>query len=106
MERTEARRTAGNALLPRYRKTLIKNYKDFLATSHELKSSPVHHKIMESIAKQMQTGKEFEKAVNNTMKQQKHAFDDLLEYDEDSSDEDSADEGETDEEVDTAEVDL
>ncbi len=97
MERTEARRTAGSVLLPRYRKTLIKNYKDFLASIHELKSSPLHHKIMESIAKQMEMGKEFEKVVNIIMKQQKHAFDDLLENAEESSDEDSTDEGETNE---------
>ena len=102
----DAARTEVNVILrPKYKKALVKEYKSLVQLMNDMKSSPTHKKIEESLHEYLDKGYSFDKALDRAIHENKYMFDALLEkFDEESEDSESEEEDENPEEEDDDET--
>ncbi len=96
MDDKEARQEASVAMMPTYRRHLIKDYKKILRTANGLEKSAIHKEIQNTIQWYLDKDYDFEYALNITMKKTRHLFDGVLDDDEDDDEDDGTDDEDND----------
>ena len=95
----KARKIATKKLIYKYAPALREKYSSLLKIAENLKDSPLHMKVMNTIEKFVDNGIAFNQAVNLSLRKNSYLFDDLLVDESDSSS--SSEEEESDEESST-----
>ena len=77
-------------LRPKYRKSLIDQYKDYLKTSYSIRNSSIDKEIRGLIRKYLDDGQDFDEAVDTAIREKRHLFSAFLDqFDSDSEYNDS-----------------
>jgi hypothetical protein len=101
MNQKEAEKKLYDILMPKYKKSLIKDYKSFLEIMYLIKDSPIHHEIKDAIneyAQEAGDDYDYNEIVNRAFKNKKHLFDTILDmFNADSDDSETETESDNDE---------
>ena len=99
MSETQAKKEASDVLRPKYRKALIKIYKEFLETLYALKHSPLHYNVWRAMEEYEDAGKSLKRAIALSVEDHKSRLDAQLDdVDDEESETDSDSESEKEEE--------
>lgn len=106
INKTQAKEEANELFLPRERRLLIKEYRQLLSRIYALKESSRHRQITSEIQNLVEKkAYSFEKASSLVLKRNKYLFDELLDYEDDTSEEESDDNNVDDEDSDDSDDD-
>jgi hypothetical protein len=108
MAKQEAKQEARDLLLPRYKKALMKKYKDFLSILHYMDNSPIHNKVKRAAQVCWDERKHLKRSIALAVEDHKHLLNELLEDSEteDSDTEDSSTEDSDTEDSNTEDSDV